>query len=334
MKLEFGQILTRAWQITWKNKSLWVFGFLIALVSETASGGSNSMNLRNQISDMDLSANSEFLPPEIRSFIEWLKAIDWNSAWVYAAFAAGCVLIVWILLNLLSIRGHGGLIAGILKADTGEKITVREAWSMGGRYFGRLLAVTIIDFLIRLAMVVVASLVIFGALMLIMDRFLYGGGDFPGVIVFPLLFICPMYCGLFMAATLLSFYFYILKLAVVIEDMGTTASFRRAWKVIRGSLGPLVIIGLIIFSLSLGVGVLSLLWTAPAIGVFLAGIWPMTHEMGMLNMTLLYLAGALFLLSLPVGWLVSAIWVTWSNAVYTLVYQRLISAAISAAPAN
>ncbi len=334
MKLEFGQILTRAWQITWKNKSLWLFGFLIALVGETASGGSNSLNLRNQISDMDLSASSEFLPAEIRSFIEWLKTIDWNTAWVYAVLAAGCLFIVWILLNLLSIRGHGGLIAGILKADNGESVTVREAWSMGGRYFGRLLAVTLIDLLIRLALAVVAVLVIVGALLLVLNRHLYGARDFPVSIIFLLLLICPMYCGVFAASTLLSFFFYFVKLAIVIEDLGTAASFRQAWKVIRGSLGPLVVIGVIVFALALGVGVLSAVWTAPAIGVFLAGIWPMVNETGMLNMPLMYLAGALFLLSLPVGWLVSAVWVTWSNAVYTLAYKRLISATIAPAPSN
>jgi len=43
----------------------------------------------------------------------------------------------------------------------------------------------------------------------------------------------------------------------------------------------------------------------------------------MINMPLLYLAGILFLISVPIGWLVTAVWVTWSNAVYTLVYRQL-----------
>jgi hypothetical protein len=334
MKIGFGQILTRAWQITWKNKSLWVFGFLIALVSETASGGSNSINLRNQISDANLSTKSEFLPPEIRNFIEWLNNIDWNSAWVYAALAVGCFLILWILLTLLSIRAHGGLIAGILKADTGEPIMVREAWSMGARYFGRLLAVALIDFLVRLVMALVAFLVLFGSFMLSLTGPSYDSQFSSFSILLPFLLICPMFCCIFAASTLLSFYMYFAKLAVVIEDLKVGASFRRAWKVIKGSIGPLVIIGLIVYVLALGMGVLSMLLTAPAIGVVLAGIWPMVNEMGMLNMPLLYLAGVLFLLSVPVGWLVSAVWVTWSNAVYALAYKRLISATVGSPPSN
>ena len=68
---------------------------------------------------------------------------------------------------------------------------------------------------------------------------------------------------------------------------------------------------------------MSLLFTAPAVGLFLAGIWPMINELGMINMPLLYLAGILLLVSVPIGWLISAVWVTWSNAVYTLVYKQL-----------
>ena len=49
----------------------------------------------------------------------------------------------------------------------------------------------------------------------------------------------------------------------------------------------------------------------------------MITETGMINMTLLYGAGILFLILLPVGWLISAVWATWSNSVYTLVYRRL-----------
>jgi hypothetical protein len=323
MKLDFGRILTRAWHITWKNKALWLFGFFIALTSESASGGSNALNLRNQISNADLSGSSEFLPPEIRNFIEWINHIDWNSAWVYVAVAFGCVFIIWILLILLSIRGHGGLISAIVKADSGEIVTVREAWTIGGRYFWRLLAINVIHFLAAMAMGSVAFLVIFGSLMLSLFGYLSDNRASAVPILLPLLILCPMYCCVFAGSIILSFYMYFAKLAVVIEDLKIGASFRRAWQVIKGSIGPLILIGGIVYVLTLGMGVLSLLWTAPAAGLFLAGIWPMLNELGMINMPLLYLAGLLLLISVPIGWLVSAVWVTWSNAVYTLVYRQL-----------
>jgi hypothetical protein len=323
MKIDFGKTLTRAWQITWKNKPLWLFGFLIALASDSGSGGSNALNFRNRLSDADLSESSEFLSPEIRNFIVWINHIDWNSAWVYAAIAVGCLLLIWVVLILLSIRGHGGLISAILKADLHETVTVREAWTAGGRYFWRLLAVNAIHLLIGIAMGSVAFLVIFGSLLLSLRGYLFDDRASAFPILLPLLILCPMYCCVFASGILLSFYMYVVKLAVVIEDLTIGASFRRAGHVIKGSIGSLLIIGGIVFVLGLGMGVLSVLWTAPAAGLFLAGIWPMINQLGMINMPLLYLAGILFLISVPIGWLVTAVWVTWSNAVYTLVYRQL-----------
>jgi hypothetical protein len=332
MKLEIGRILTRSWQITWKNKALWLFGFLIALLSESSSNGSNFLNLRNRLSEVDLSSSSEFLPLEIRNFIVWLNRIDWNTAWVYIAIALACFLFLWLILFLASLRGLGGLVAAILRADSGESVTVRETWLIGGRYFGRLLAVSIIDFLIRLAMALVAFLVMFGSLMLSLQGPFYDAHVSTSSLLLPFLLLCPMFCCVFGASTLLSFYMYFAKLAIVIEDIKVGAAFRQAWKVIRGSIGPLIILGLIVYVIALVVGVISLLLTAPAIGVFMAGIWPMINNLGMINMPMLYLAGVLLLISIPIGWLVSSVWVTWSNAVYTLAYRQLTPPSADPAP--
>ncbi len=332
MKLDFGKILTRAWQITWKNKALWLFGFLIALLSESSSNGSNFLNLSNRLSEIDLSSSSEFLPPEIRNFIVWVNRIDWNTAWVYVAIALVCFFIFWLILFLASLRGLGGLVAAVLTADSGESLTVRETWLIGGRYFGRLLAVSIIDFLIRLAMALVAFLVMFGSIMISLNGDLSHNSFSAFPFLFPLLVICPTVCCIFAVSLLLSFYMYFTKLAVIIEDQKVGPSFRRAWQVIRGSIGPLVILGLIVYVIALVVGVISLLLTAPAIGLFTAGIWPMINKLGMINMPMLYLAGVLLLISIPIGWLVSSVWVTWSNAVYTLAYRQLTSPSADPAP--
>jgi hypothetical protein len=42
MKLDYGNILSRAWHITWRYRALWVFGILVALFSGGGGGGGNS----------------------------------------------------------------------------------------------------------------------------------------------------------------------------------------------------------------------------------------------------------------------------------------------------
>jgi hypothetical protein len=128
---------------------------------------------------------------------------------------------------------------------------------------------------------------------------------------------------MFVAVWLLSFYMYFTKMAVLAEDLIIGVAFRRALQVLKSAIGPILIIGLIIFALSQGVSFLSTLVAAPAIGLFLAALWPLITESGTVNMPLLYGAGILLLFTIPVGWLISSVWVTWQNAVYTLVYRQI-----------
>ena len=42
MNFNFGEVLTRAWQITWKYKVLWIFGILAGCTNGGGGGGGNS----------------------------------------------------------------------------------------------------------------------------------------------------------------------------------------------------------------------------------------------------------------------------------------------------
>jgi len=39
MNFNFGEVLTRAWQITWKYKVLWIFGILAGCTNGGGGGG-------------------------------------------------------------------------------------------------------------------------------------------------------------------------------------------------------------------------------------------------------------------------------------------------------
>ena len=46
--MDYGRVLTRAWEITWRWKILWILGFLAALGSGSGGGGSSSYTTRQQ----------------------------------------------------------------------------------------------------------------------------------------------------------------------------------------------------------------------------------------------------------------------------------------------
>jgi len=215
---------------------------LVAIVSEFGSNGSNVLNLGNQFSSSGISRGPEYLPPELRNVIDWINQVDWNTALTYIGIALACLLIFGIVLSVFSIIGSGGLIGGILKADHEGAVTFREAWALGRRFFLRLLAVSVIEFLIRLVVALASFLIIFlPFLVFILNN--YQPFLLP---VTSILLIFPVYCCLFTAILLLSFYMYVAKLAIVVEDLGIGAALGRVPQVLKGSLGPILLVGVIV----------------------------------------------------------------------------------------
>jgi hypothetical protein len=322
MKIPYGEVLSRAWKITWKNKILWIFGFLAALAGEFGSSGSNGMNIFNRLIQTGRTGGTEYLPPELQNVVDWFSRLEWNTLLTYIAAAVGCFCLCGIVLFILSNIGLGGLLKGILRADAGETVTFREAWAHGRRYFWRLTGISLVDGAIRLLIGVSAFLIIFLPMLIV----LFGEARLASVttaVIFMFLLMCPVYCCMFVFVPLLNFYIYFTKLAVVEEDLSFAASFQRAYGVIKTGLLPLIIIGLIVWAITLGVSFIAMIITAPFFGLLLAAIWPAIAETGPINMPLLYGAGALFLLSLPISWLMSGVWTAWANSVYALVYKQL-----------
>jgi len=63
--MDFGEILSRAWNIIWEHKVLWIFGVLVSCGRSNGgcSGGGGS-NTGYQYSGGDID-----IPPEVRNFI-------------------------------------------------------------------------------------------------------------------------------------------------------------------------------------------------------------------------------------------------------------------------
>ena len=55
--MDYGEIITRAWTITWNNKFLWILGFLVALTS----AGSNGNSFQSTFDNSDFANNPELV---------------------------------------------------------------------------------------------------------------------------------------------------------------------------------------------------------------------------------------------------------------------------------
>lgn len=298
MKLDFGDILTRAGRIIWKNKILWLFGILASL-----GGGRGGFNYNfggggRRGPDFSNPGNPS-LPPEWQRMMERLTE---DGTFLAIIIALACVgLLVALVFFLLSIIGRGGLIGGVRLADQNGTVSFGEAWALGMQNFLNV-------FLIGLFIGVI-GLVIFGVTII------------PAIICFPLL------CLLIPIGIVLSAFTTLSQTAAVTDGLGVTAAMGRAWQVIQANLGGVVILAVILGLLSTIFGVIAaapLFFAVVPVIIAWAGF---ANESQAVGNTALILAGLCVLAYLPVLIIVGGILEAWMTAAWTLAYQQLTRSA-------
>ncbi len=113
MNFNFGEVLTRAWKITWKFHALWLFGML----ASCAQGGSNSNNVRNSYD----SANNQ-IPSEMMRQIDELgqRMGDWFSDNPWFIYTLVFIVLLSIIIQIfITTVGQIGLVRGAYHADGG-----------------------------------------------------------------------------------------------------------------------------------------------------------------------------------------------------------------------
>src|SRR4030095_10903198 len=98
MNFNFGEVLSRAWQIIWKHKVLWIFGIFAGCSRGSSSFRGNSSG--------GGSGSGGQLPPELMRIFQ---VIQQN---LVTFIVVGCILVllIWAITLFLSTIGKVGLI--------------------------------------------------------------------------------------------------------------------------------------------------------------------------------------------------------------------------------
>jgi hypothetical protein len=299
--MDYGKVLSRAWQITWRWKILWILGFLSAMGQGWNWGGNPSYS--TDASDWGYRFQG-YVPPRV---------------WAVIAGVACLVLLIGIALWVVSIIARGGLIAGVQQVEDEGSTGFRQAWRVGVKRFWTLFGISILTaipiFILVVAGIAALVAVFVGSGFAIDARnnAIGGLGIATGILCGGL--FC---CGMIVVGIVLSQIQIYADRAAVLEGLGWIDAFKRGWQVIRENLGPTIIfwliflvIGLIIAAVIFG-GVLVV--TVPFIGVA-------TNIQPDWWLTVPICFGGL--LALIVGGLISAIVQTFTSSTWTLVYREL-----------
>ena len=324
--MDLGYVLRRAWEVTWRHKVLWLFGFLVSLgiVGRRVgigSGGRWEWPVRE-------------LPPEVQRAITGL--LSSSTFTVVIAALVLLALAVGIGLALLGALGRAALVDQVQAAEEQGVASLGAGWQAGRRH---LWMVFLIRLLLGLPVGVVAStgvLPVAGTGLMI-ARHTRPEAAIPGVLAMPVvLFTClvPAIC----VAALLSVPFGVLRrLAVracVLEGCGVRQSIVRAWAMLREQVGPLALVWLILFGAGIGVTIVVALPLAlVALSVVAVSVLAVFTS-PILSVALVLIVG---LLTWLVGAACNSVVETFSSAVWTLAYRELTGLGLTgeeAAPAE
>ncbi len=304
--MDIGNVLSRAWQIIWKYKVLWLFGILAGC----ANSGGGAGNFRTSYQGDT--------PQQMQPFVDQFERIPEG---MIVVLVIGFVLLVLILVVLgifLGTVGKIGLIRGTQQAEAGAtSLTFGELFSGSTPFFWRVFGLNlIVGLTIALVVMVLAVFFIVGAVLTL------GIGA---------LCIIPILCLLVPVGWAINLVVEQANIAIVLENLGIMDGLRRGWEVVKANAGMMIVMSLILWLAISGIGgvILGLpvvLIVAPAVFGF------MTESQTAVGAGLLT-AGLCFVAYLPVLIVLNGILTGYIESAWTLTYMRLTGRAAVAPPA-
>jgi hypothetical protein len=305
--MDYGAVLSRAWEITWRWKVLWILGFLAALGNGVSTG---NPSYTMDTSDWGYTFHRPWIPPRIIALLIGIACL---------------VLFIGIALWVLSVIARGGLIAGVQQVEDGGATTFGQAWRLGVRRFWTLFGISV------LAAIPVLILFVLGIILLVATLAASSAGfsgpprglGIAGAILFG-----GVFCGgaVLLAIVLAQIRIYAER-AAILEDLDWIEAFKRGWQVLKENLGPTILFWLIFLAIGLvfvgGVVASLAAVLAPFIAIFSRmqpGFWlavPLCFG-GLLGALLFALLGSIV--------------ETFGSATWTLAYRELTG--LAAAPAT
>ena len=298
--MDYVGILKQAFHLTWNYKVLWLFGFLSALLG---SGG-GGMNWQG-------GGRGVTMPGRPGAFPGFQVAPE-----MVAAIIVG-VLLLMVIVIALGVASNVALMRLVREIEEGRPAGVRRGFWLG---FGRFWPYLGVSLLVGIPTALLfIGLVIIGISPLLLMTLRSNAAGVLGVILTILLMI-PIVLVLITLSVVIGLLMEFVLRACAVEQLGVTASLRRGWSLVTGHITDVVVVGLLLFGIGLGWGLLMLpvvlVVMAVVIG-FAAGAFLIPLRLAVVVGILLGVPGLAFLVFL--GGLFKA----FTSSVWTLAYLRI-----------
>jgi len=255
--MDYGKLLTQAWNIIWEHKFLILLGVLVAL---GGTGGGSNANLNVSLPRGDVQEFDFRLPhPE---------ELGLPTGVLIGAVIVliGIALVIGIVLWAVSTIARGGLIAGVNAIESGAPTDFGQAWRAGWEKKWPLLGIGVLP-------AIPGFIIGLGVIATIGGLYLFKVEAAPQVtnigLVAPL---AALACVLVPIAVVLSALRIFANRACMLEDRGVLASYRRGVEVLLENIGPALVLFLLQVAISIGLGIVLLV--PGAVMALCCLLWP------------------------------------------------------------
>jgi hypothetical protein len=290
MNFNFGEVLTRAWQITWRHKNLWLAGIVVGLIGF-----------------LPASASLIFAP----SYSSFSNPDEVNRILPTVLLTNGLVLFLTVLSIPIYVIGMAVPSLGTAELERGKTaVNLRELVRGVLPYFWRILGVVTLVWVGTFAVAM-----IFAACVIVLSLLTFGIG---ALCVMPLLI-------LFIPLGILVFALMEQAVsAILVDNLGFSDALQRAWELVRKNLGVMALLSLIIYLASTVIGMfIAFPMMIPMFGFILN----MGSEPDLESFDRLYQNMNVWMLAFsPIYAVLQGILLTYMQSTWTLTYLSLTRA--------
>lgn len=299
--MDYIGILKKAYQITIKNKFLWIFGVLIAGAGGIASfnPGFNYPTSSKDTDQWGATLTSAQFEQKLAEF--------WANYGNMMIIGAAILLLVCLMFFILSIISQGALIGSVNRIDKGEKADFKTGFSIGWRNFWRVWGVAIIYLLFILASL---CLLIIPVSLLVISQS-YALAIVWGLLMF---FVCLAF---WILISLIAPYSTIVA---VLEKLSVWESIRESLHLFRQNWVEIILIYLLLVAITIAYGIVILLLSLIIGGIMLAigvAFWLASMWTAIIYG---FMVGLAFIICLII---INGAFKSFASAVLTLTYNRL-----------
>jgi len=319
--MDYGNLLKRAWHIVWNNKFMFVLGFLAALGSGGGSGsrgGSGNFNVSGSNNDFNL-------PP---GFIENIEQYWVEFAGILIALVCFFVILGFVFW-LLSLVGQTGLISAAARIDSGESVTLGEAFAEGTGKLGKMVGLNLVLY----GPFMLFGLIAFGIIAVLIGpavaaEFSGTGNNLDalaGAIGGVTICLGILACILVPLGILVNIIYPFAQRGLILQGYGIVDSVRHGWKVVRDNVGDVILLIILFVVIGFVFGIVMAIALIPlALLIFVPTVMSMIDGGTLEVANILFLIGGGICLGL-LGAAINAIMIAFRSTTVTLAYQEFIN---------